>query len=66
MCCLRGTCCRHIKNSIIYYSGLTIDIVYCNTGMTMGMLSLDTLKLRVKASVGTDSERLAAKKYICC
>ena len=33
-------------------------------GLTMGLLSLDVLKLKIKASVGTDEEKLAVQKIL--
>eukprot|EP01035_Chromulina_nebulosa_P023234 gene23234-30116_t len=48
------------------YLACAIGCVICAAlaaGMTMGLLSLDSLKLRVKLLVGTESEKIAAKRH---
>ncbi len=49
------------------YAGMAIFCVVCAAlaaGMTMGLLSLDSLKLRIKLIVGTPAEKAAAKKIL--
>jgi len=51
----------------LIYAGCALICVVCAAsaaGMTMGLLSIDTLKLKIKLQVGTEQERVYAKRVL--